>query len=546
MLVRHCKPAFVFCFFLLLPCLVFFSELANGQEDSGRIVYGPAVSEASDAGTSPNAKNSKEKILNKILTDLSYRGKVADKMLESGIAGTLLNLSRYPTYSEAREAMIFWISKNPEKAADYAVMIQGSEKGNASPDSNLGIGSFGNDYSVDDHGNIVRTIYRFSLSDGFMSKIKALNNAAADRSLSLENLSEAGRKLFEGSSAYKGQLKSDFESAGGVYIGGGANGRRRGLSGDFRPAKYSGTYDNIKINRGAIDDESNRAGHLLALLRGNGGGPEGAEQYYSYAWKAYGNFAGYISPLKSRKVITEKEAVKLEQLRTDLRKALAGLSMQMMSLYAEEMSHSLNPSSAGYDSMLKSLRSLIESIEEKLVYAGNQKDLSEITKILSEAQAEFSALYMAYSVYSAAISIEKKAAETGFSCFTDWAIYKMLSYLSPQIPFVRARADIKNSSRDLSSSLEKAASGNLKDAIEDGRIDALSSAVSAVRAYSWQNKKHQYFFWGMLFRPFEIDISIVKDRAVFNPSFPWLIFKLEKMNNKIPAMQNDSMSGMAA
>ena len=538
--LRH-KPVSAFCFLLLLPCLLFCSSDANAQESKN--VYGPPVSAASNASESPNSKNSKENILNKILTDLSYRGKVADKMLETGIAGTLLNLSRYPTYSEAREAMIFWISKNPEKAADYAAMIYGGEKGNASPDANLGIGSFGNDYSVDEHGNIVHTIYNFSLSDGFMAKIKALNNAAADRTLSLENLSEAGRKLFEGSSAYQGRLESEFEAADGVYIGGSGKSRRNGFSGGFRPAKYSGSYDNIKINREAVDYESKRAGDLLALLRGNGGGPEGAEQYYSYAWKAYGNFTGYSSPLKSRKVITEKESFKLEQLRTDLRKALAGLSMQMMSLYAEEMSRSLNPSSAGYESMLSSLRRLIESIEEKLAYAGNQKDLSEITKKLSEAQAEFSALYMAYSVYSSAISIEKKAAETGFSCFADWALYKILSHLCPDIPFVRARADMKNFSKDIFSSLKKAASGNLKEAIEDGSIDALGSAVSAVREYSLKNRKQQYFFWGMFFRPFEIEIFMVKGRAVFKPSFPWMIFKLEKMNNKIPAMQNDSMPG---
>jgi hypothetical protein len=526
-----------------------FSAYAQPMEDPfvGKPAYGVPVSEIKETGMDAGEK---DKIISKIRTDLSYRGKIADKMLESGVAGTVVNLSGAPTYSEAREVVIRWITGNPEKAATYAIMLSGrSGESGSSPVQGVqgpgfGEGYGGKDYVVNGDGSIIRTVYKYSLSDTFLKRIKALTAAASDRSLSAENLADASRRLFEGTSPYQGTLKTDFDAVAGIEASAGGKRRKRGLSGSYRPAEYSGQYDNIKINRAALDNETSRAEQLLSAMRGNGKGPEGAEQYYAYAWKAYGNFAGYSSPLKSRKVITGKEADNLEQLRTDLRKALAGLSLKLMSLYTEELSRSLDDTAAGYDELRRAMRRLIEEIDEKLAEAGGLNDSVEITRILSEAQAAFSALYMAYSVYNTVFELGKQASGLGFSCLYDKMIFSLLSIMAPESPYIRVRNEAKGAVSRLSAVLKKAASGDIMEALEKGRVDNLRALLYEAEGYSMYNRKAQYYMWGMLFRPFEVEISVRKinnkGHAFFRPLFPWMNYHAEKMFRIAPASSVDN------
>ena len=553
MIIRCGKTLSAFAFALLqavfslcgAPC-----SYAQEQEPFAELPSGVPVSGIKAAGIDPSDK---EKVLNKLRTDLAYRGKIADKMLESGVAGTVVNLSGSPTYSEAREAVIHWITRNPEKAAAYAVMLSGKPGSDGTSSAQgvngpgYGVGYGGKDYVVNEDGSIIKTIYTYSLSNTFLKRIKALTAAASDRSLSAENLADAGRRLFEGTSPYQGTLETDFDAVAGIQTSAGGKGRKRSHSGGYRAARYSGQYDNIKINRAALDSETSRAEQLLSAMRGAGNGPEGAEQYYAYAWKAYSNFAGYSSPLKSRKVITGKEADSLEQLRTDLRKALAGLSLKLMSLYTEELSRSLDDTAAGYDELRKAMRRLIEEIDEKLAEAGGLNDSAEITRILSEAQAAFSALYMAYSVYNTVFELGKQASGLGFSCLYDKFVFSLLNIIAPESPYVRVRNEAKGAVSQLSAVLKKAASGDIMEALEKGRVDNLRALIDEAEEYSRRNREAQYYAWGILFRPFEIEITVKKinqkKHAFFRVAFPWMDYHAEKMLRLAPAPSDYEKNG---
>jgi hypothetical protein len=58
------------------------------------------------------------------------------------------------------------------------------------------------------------------------------------------------------------------------------------------------------------------------------------------------------------------------------------------------------------------------------------------------------------------------------------------------------------------------------------------------------NRKAQYYMWGMLFRPFEVEISVRKinnkGHAFFRPLFPWMNYHAEKMFRIVPASSVDN------
>lgn len=484
--------------------------------------------EITDAPGQDSYSSLREKNLNKILTDLSYRGKLADKMLEADMAGDIVDLSKIKTYSEARELLIIWISNNPDKAVEYDLKLSGKT---AYDPLELYGGDLG-DVRVNDDGSITRTIYKYSLSDGFLAKIKELNEAATNKNLSVENLYESSRKLFEGSSPYTGTIHVDgLDNASSVYSG------EKG----FKSKEYTGKYDDIKINKTALAKEFSIAGNLLDSLRGDGKGPSGAEIYYSNAQKAYSNFSAVALSLKSRKVINQPEAENLEKHRTALRKSLAGLSLFLMSIYTENMSHSLTDERAdGYNAMRKSLRKLLENLDEKLMSAGETaNDINAITKIVNEAHAEFLKIYMSYSVYVATLSMEEQIYGIEFSCLYDYLSSAWLKKYFPGSPVVVLRENINNMKKDISNILALVADGNVKEALKDGKLDTIDRDIRLAKKYSLYNKAIQFYNWGILFRPITLQVSVANGKARFVPEFTYFDIKQKLQYADSPTKVNN-------
>lgn len=488
----------------------------HGQETPNKKELPSAVSSVNSAA--------KDQAYNELLKNVFYRGQVADKMIETGVAGSFIDLSKMKTQGQVKEAVIRWISQNLDKAAAYAVMV------NSTGASTDGMGSTsGAAISVDGDGNVTYTKYRYFFAGGFLSKIKDLADAASDPNASMERMVQAGRNMYDGSSSrikssnarLAGTNPSDLglgeSGSGGVSIGG-----------NYTPATYKGEYDDFKMNKSAVAREASRAEKIISSLRGDGNGPKGAEQYYAYAQRAYGNFEGFVSPLKSRKVITEEESEKLERLRSDLRKSLAGLSMRLMAVYAEEMSKGLKDGYPGHSEMLDTLRKLIASLDAKLAEAAGTDDVGRISDILALAGAEFSSFYMSYSVYSDVASIKEKTSSLPFSCVYDKLMFMLLQKVFPESPYVQARKNIAAESAWLDAAMETAASGKAALVLSDPKMNSAQKSLSDATEFSEWNKRAQYFSWGMFFRPFEAMPISYGGRIYYKIIFPWHIYKVEK------------------
>lgn len=488
--------------------LVFLSALCHAQNN-----YHKALNTSfKDADSSAKIKDEE---VNKIVTSLFYRGEIADTMLETGFASTVVDISKARTYSEARAAVISWIANNPKKAADYSIMFSNGVK------RKIG----GNDIEYNADGSITRTIYKYSLSDSFMAKIMELTAAASNKKLSAENLSDTSRNLFDGVSAYQDRLNTDFDSLL-VSADKSAGNRRERQYKDRKKAVYSGKYDDIKLNRAALEKETNRAEYLLASLRGSGKGPKGAEKFYAYAQQAYGNFAGYASPLKGRKIINEEEAKKLENYRAELRKALAGLSLRLMAVYSADMAGSLEDDN--YCAAMRiSLIALAEKLNKKLEEAQSLDDLQAISNLLAEAQAEFSKKYMDYTAYKEAVSIEEKSKTLGFSCLADLFFFKLMSFINPHCRFVEARMETPKNSLAIKEAIaiSKGASQNI---LFNEALDKTKTILNEIKFYSAYSAYRQYLGWGILFRPYEIKAGFNGVRLMLRPYFPWFVFCSQK------------------
>ena len=66
----------------------------------------------------------------------------------------------------------------------------------------------------------------------------------------------------------------------------------------------------------------------------------------------------------------------------------------------------------------------------------------------------------------------------------------------------------------------KAGEGDLAGALEGpgGRAEELEAALAAVRGASAANRAAQFFLWGVVFRPLEIEVSARGGRPFFRPA----------------------------
>jgi len=416
-------------------------------------------------------------------------------MLKSGTAYSVVDLKNASTYAEARAAVINWIGKNPEKAADFA-----------SPDKDgVGAGSVRlGDYEVDGG-----TRFQMFLTDGFMAKINALNGAAADTGLSAEELYGASRKLFEGSSPYSGNVSAEGFGAAPAYSGY-----------SQRPsAVYTGKYAENRLNKTALSFEMDKASRALGAFRGTGRGPAGAERYYESAMKAYSDFSSFASPLKSRNMLNDAEAETLERTRLGLRRALAGLSLRIMTLYTEDMSRSItDENAAGFGEMRLAIRALLEKLDAAAASAADSRaDTVSVAAVLVSAHAEFGRIYMRYSVYRAAEKLGVRSSSVGYSCLYDYLISLWLARISPRSPMPVLRQSLAGIPAVVDASLARAASGDVNGVVSDGKFRDAEYAVDKLVSYSAFNRRLQFFFWGLFFRPFEVAVRVSGGRIKLVP-----------------------------
>lgn len=423
----------------------------------------------------------------RIYSSLMYRGELADKIIDSGKAHEIVRMEGEATYSDFRLAVMDWIKKNPEKAARLALNLKSGVKFSEDP--------------------IRFRVSVWKINAGFLEKIKALNAAAKDSRVSPETLELAAKRLYEGTVA----------GAGGDAVTGGA---RRGGGSDF----FSINYADYKLNRAGLDRELSGAGGVLDALRGpEGKGRQGAEKAYEAAISRYGAFVVAASALKGRDVITAGESAALEERRAALRSALAALTLrgraadlrgiegELAAAGARSGCGALTAAAAAAGGGLEAAAARIE---------GGRLPSGELRALVVRGEEEYAAFYLRYSVYSGLLGLKKKSEGLGFSCVYDYLLWRWLAWLFPGAPYVKARAAAEAAGAGLEAAMLEAGAGELEAALEGpgGRAGELEAALAAARGASAANRAAQFFLWGIVFRPLEIEVSARGGRPFFLPA----------------------------
>ncbi len=440
------------------------------------------------AGQEPAPQNAQAEELSsvkdRLLTSLFFRGELADRIMEAGMAGRFVNLEGIETNAGARSALLAWIHKNPAKAAEVYLNMKGA--GGQLPDT------------LETRTSV------WEFNPKFLEVIKALNAAAGNSSVSREALELSARRLYEGQQA---------EAGGAPEV-------RAGGAGAAGNNFFSINYAAYRLNKAGLQREILQAGSYLEAARGAGPRLE-IEGAYSAAFSLYSDFIVAASALKGREAVTERESARLEALRAKLRSALAALALRsrVSALAAAAASLEKLGAEPGAKELLAAVARLKDRLEVSAAgVEGGAGGLAGLGRLVNASENDFAALYLRYSAYDGLLSLKRRAASPGFSCLYDYAFYRYLAAFFPDAPYPGARAELAAAAGTLDAALLKAGSGDLAGAfsvVETARVEAAAATASSASSF---NRGAQFFLWGLAFRPVEYKISVRNGRALFFPA----------------------------
>lgn len=444
----------------------------------------PAAALRAEPEPSPQNAQASElsSVKDRLLTSLFFRGELADKILEAGMAGRFVDLAGLETNAAAKGELLEWIRKNPAKAAEVYLNMKGAG------------GRL--------HDRIETREMVWNFNPDFLDMIKALNAAAGSASVSREALELAARRLYEGRQG----------GTGGPQVGpGGAGSGGTGF--------FSIDYAAYRLNKAGLEREVAQAGAWLEAARGAGRRLEIAGAYSS-AFALYREFIVAASVLKGRESVTAEESRRLEELRLKLRSALAALALRsrLSALSEAEASLKKNGAEPGAAELLAALSRLREELAASAagIEAGGLA-LADLGRAVNAAENDFAPLYLRYSAYDGLLSLKKRVSGPGFSCLYDYAFYRYLAAFFPGSAYPAARAELAAAADALDAALLKAGAGDLSGALSGLGTGKVEAAAAAARSASSFNRGAQFFLWGLFFRPVEFKVSAGKGRAVFSP-----------------------------
>ena len=437
----------------------------------------------------------------RLSVSLQARGELADRIIDNKMAAKLVDTSEAKTYADLRLLLLDWIKNNTEKAAWLSLHFKSG--GGPIPDSIT---------IVESH---------WTMNPHFLAMIKALNEAAADSRVSSEALESAARRLYEGSSSGTG--------APPVVTGGG---RAAGQSGgaDFSSVNYA----DFKLNRAGLDRELENSGAMLEALRGPGGrGPAGAQAAYASAVEQYGAFVVAASSVRGRTAITAEESGGLEARRSGLRHSLAALEVRARTAELEAIASGLAAQGGRQCGRLADSATVLKGRLENAIAQldGGSLSLKEFGILVGSLEQEYAAFYIKYSVYSGITGLKAKAQHTDFSCLYDYLLWRALAQFFPEAAYARARAELGAASAGLDSALVRADRGDFGGALEglEGRAAKVADSLGMIKEAGAFNRAVQFFQWGILFRPLEIEVSVRNGKPVFLPVATFFRFAYGKL-----------------
>lgn len=421
-------------------------------------------------------------VRDKLASSLFARGDLADKIIDAGMAERFISLAGLETNADVRLALIEWIRLNPGRAANTWLGIKGS--------------------GGKVHTSIQTREMTWEFNPSFLAAIKALNAAAGSSSVSQEAMEMAARRLYG-----EAQLLDEAPAVvfGGAHGKGGAAARL--------------DYADYRLDKAGLERELGRAGEWLAAARPRAGRDAGG--VYQAAFASYQDFVVAASALKGRAAISEREALRLEALRGRLRALLSAMALRARSSALQEAGAQLGGGAAGpgASGLLDELRAAAEKLEALAAQAASgEVDLAELAGLVNAGEDAFAKLYMRYTVYDALENLRRRAAGAGFSCFNDYAVYRLQAAFFPGAPYPRALAELAAAAAPLEAALAGAAAGDIS-AVAGLDAAGLERSAAAVAAYSAHNRAVQFFSWGIIFRPVELKVLPGPSRPKFRPAF---------------------------
>jgi len=422
-------------------------------------------------------------VANKLMTSLFFRGEGADKILDSGEAGRLVNLDGVETNAEARGLLITWIRRNPDKAAQLYLNLKGA--------------------GGKVHTAIETREMTWEFNPAFLEAIKALNAAAGSSSVSREAMEIAARRLYGGS---REEADSPVIKDGGGKAGG--KGLKREDFADYR------------LNRDALGAELSRAAGWMdaarpEAVRLNLGGSYGA------ALSIYQEFVVAAASLKGRAAMTALESERLETLRSALRSSLGALALRarIAELAAAEAALTAARGEPGSAALLAALGKLRAELEGLAAQAeSGRAGAKEVAGLVNAAEGKFAGVYLVYSAYDGLLSLKRRSAPGAFSCLYDYAAWRYLAAYFPGSPYPKARAELTAAAGALDGALAKAGDGDLPGALAAADPARLEAAAAQLRSSSSFYRAAQFFGWGLFFRPVELKVLPAKPRPAFRPA----------------------------
>lgn len=468
---------------IILPALLLFCALA-GAEGPALPEFGqidpngkPAEATAPPPGATPEQVR---EIRDKIITSLFFRGELADKVLEAGIQNELVSTEGMETYSEVREALLNWIQKHPDEAANVWFYLKT-------------YGPRGEGYTR------VVTEAWWEFNPVFLRLIDDVNKAAKDGSMSREEVSLVAYRLFGGPTAAEDAYAPVIIKEG---RGGGRAPQGAGSAGALDYADY-------KLDPAAAERAAKDMGAMLDALKKaleEDGDKEGLRRAEA-AFGLYKDFLVALSGLKGRKNITEAESKKLEELRAALRAKLAALAAASARQRLRARLAALPPGAPGSALLLKEALALIAALGAFTGEDGKAADPRRLGEL--QRAAEFwAAKYAAYMRLSA---LKGRAEGAGFSCALDRIVFALLARIAPAAGYVRLRGELAAEAAALAPAMEAVASGDAAGAEKfagapggealAAKIGGLEGKAAAVQSCSRVNRRLQFLFWDAFLNP---------------------------------------------
>ena len=423
----------------------------------------------------------------RLSVSMFFRGELADRIMDAGLQGRLLKLTGSETRADVREALLNWIKKNPDKAANLYFYLSHNESPGAIPAETK--------YSMSS----------WEIHPRFLALIKALMAAAGDKGVSDEALNLAADRLFGGPQA---------ASEEGII----EPGRVR----TEKTAFFSG-YADYKLNRAGLDRELKSLRTWTDSLR-NGLDPADVSsplaRFFDETFSAYGSFTVAASALKSRSALTAEESVGLEKERRFLRGKLAALTLRELAARVNKAVSGFGAEDAELFGEAKALSGDLENAAGDFEAGrGARGDMGGVLNAADRDCAVFCA--RAGAAKALAVMRFRLGRTAGFSCLYDYLSWLCFERFYPAGEYVRARGALQGGEALLRRARARLDRGALEDGSGDlpAEMAEFIGSLEAVEKISAFNKRAQFFLWGLVFRPAELEVSAPAGKLSFKPAF---------------------------